>query len=188
MKLNHKIQIDIFEVFKSGKFEFIKPGQTKEWILNNFPDPDDFEAGKTLQTADFWKYGDIDFYFRGDHLIQIFTDHINSLDGGENITIKKWILDEPKNLSLQFVIQNLIREQISFVVMHHSLEYHSQISLGLVKSCVHLNFQPIDSEVSNRFDILDKTDKKRIDPNTYELCSITLMDNVAFKTAYNRNL
>lgn len=188
MKLNHKIQVDILEVFKSGKFEFIKPGQTKEWILNNFPDPDDFEAGKTLPTADLWSYGDIDFYFHGGHLTQIFTDDIDTLDGGEKITIKKWILDKPNTLSVQFVIQNLISTRVSFLVKHHLLEHVSQTSVGLVESCVHLNFQPIDSEVSKRFDELDKSDKKRINPNTYVLCSITLMNNEEFKKAYNTNL
>lgn len=184
MKLNHNIQIDLLEVFRSGKFEFIKPGQTKAWILNNFPDPDDYEAGKTLQTANFWKYGNIDFFFHEDRLTQIFTDYIDSVDGGENINIQKWIFDKPKTLSVQFVIQSLVRERISFLIRHHLGEHICQTSIGLINSCVHLNFQPADSDTTNTAESNNSV-RKCIDPNTHQLCSITIMDNEEFKTAYN---
>jgi len=45
----------LLELFKTGKFVFIKIGQSKNWILNNFPYPDDFEAGKTLETSEIWR-------------------------------------------------------------------------------------------------------------------------------------
>ena len=57
MKLKTPIEIDFLGFFKTGKFDCLKLGQSKEWILNNFPNPDsrfDLESEKIrlrLKTA-----------------------------------------------------------------------------------------------------------------------------------------
>lgn len=186
MKLNHKIQIDLLEVFKSGKFEFIKPGQARGWILNNFPDPDDYTAGETLLTSDIWRYGNIEFHFHEDRLIHIFTDYITSLDGGENIEIKKWILEESVPLTVQFVTQRLISERISFLIRHHGGNI-CETSIGLPASCVDLHFAPAERDVAD-FAPWHEFDRKLIDPNDHELYSITLKSRDEFEVAYNIKL
>ncbi|EHH6118450.1 hypothetical protein J8O47_002069 [Listeria monocytogenes] len=40
MKLNKPVEIEMETFIQKGEFDCIKIGQTKEWILNNFPDPD----------------------------------------------------------------------------------------------------------------------------------------------------
>ena len=40
MQLPRPISIDMLDFLHDGRFDCIEPGQTKEWILNNFPDPD----------------------------------------------------------------------------------------------------------------------------------------------------
>ena len=40
MQLPRPISIDMLDFLRDGRFDCIEPGQTKEWILNNFPDPD----------------------------------------------------------------------------------------------------------------------------------------------------
>jgi hypothetical protein len=42
MKLPTKIPIDMREVCRTGRFDCLRIGQTKELILSNFPDPDGF--------------------------------------------------------------------------------------------------------------------------------------------------
>lgn len=39
MILKEPIEIDFVEFFKTGKFDHLKLGQTKDWILTHFPDP-----------------------------------------------------------------------------------------------------------------------------------------------------
>ncbi len=79
MKLNCKLELNILDFFKSGIFDFIKLGQSKDWILANFPDPDDFGMGKDLKSAAIWRYGNIEFYFSNEILVMIFSDYINQL-------------------------------------------------------------------------------------------------------------
>ena len=55
------IHIDFLEFIKTGRFNCIKLGQKKDYILNNFPKPnnvwnDESENG-------IWLYGNIEFHF-----------------------------------------------------------------------------------------------------------------------------
>ena len=50
MQLPRPISIDMLDFLHDGRFDCIEPGQTKEWILNNFPDPD----GKCRIADDIW--------------------------------------------------------------------------------------------------------------------------------------
>jgi len=58
MVLSHPITINLLTFFKTGKFDYLKLGKTKEWILNNFPDPDgDFEKEEYLKNhVNIWQY------------------------------------------------------------------------------------------------------------------------------------
>lgn len=182
MKLNHKIEIDLLEVFKTGKFDYVKIGKTKDWILNNFPEPDDFEAGTTLETATFWSYGNIEFYFQGDHLIQIYVDNIDSLGGGPKLSLKKWIINEPEKLKLHYVIEHLANERIDFNVKHLIREHISQTSIGLPLSGTYLNFQP---EYTNHAENELKNSKKLISPYEHRLQSISIIDKEEFQRVFN---
>ena len=97
MKLKEPIEIDFLEFFKTGQFDFLKLGQTKEWILNNFPDPDGNIDKKTLLKVkgfDIWTYGDIELHFKNKILFLIYSDYWYEwkLEGGKNLKLKKWIL------------------------------------------------------------------------------------------------
>lgn len=114
----HKIPIDMFEFLKMGKFDYIEIGQTQAWILNNFPDPDDFN-GKLL-ARDIWRYGMFEFNFSEHKLTHIFSDHFQhdrygkQFNAGNTIDINPWIFAYPKQLTLQFVMQELTKHQIDF--------------------------------------------------------------------------
>lgn len=61
MKLNHKINIDLKAFILNGKFDFVELGQTQEWLVQNFADPDDqADMGNQI---DIWRFGSIEFHF-----------------------------------------------------------------------------------------------------------------------------
>ena len=78
MKLAEPIKIDLLSFIKTGKFDCIKLGKTKEWIIHNFPDPDGFS--KEIYDCRIWLYGNIEFHFRKDAtLFLIFSDYIDTM-------------------------------------------------------------------------------------------------------------
>ncbi len=68
MQLQHRITIDLLEFIQSAKFDYIKLGQTKEWILNNFPDPDGLQDSAEVYDNPIWWYGNIELHFNGQEL------------------------------------------------------------------------------------------------------------------------
>jgi hypothetical protein len=109
MKLNKQIEINILDFLKYGKFDYIKLGQTKEWILNNFPDPDDY-------SKNIFKYGDIEFHFKDGILFLIFSEYFSNLklDGGKNINIINWIFNTLNELTLINIIKLLNENGINY--------------------------------------------------------------------------
>ena len=183
MRLQHKIEIDLLDVFKTGNFDCVKIGKTKEWILNNFPAPDDYEAGNSFDLAGFWRYGNIEFYFDEDRLSQISTNYIDTLDGGEGLHIKKWIFAEPEKLTLQYVLQHLIKERIGFQVRYKIGTYLCHTTIGLLDAGVDLIFQPIEEEVED----VEKwytVDQKLIDPNNHMLMRVEIVDQTRMIAFY----
>ena len=156
MKLNNKIEIDFLEFFKTGKFDYLKLGQTKEWVRNNFPDPDHKEFEHNI-----WQYGNIELHFYEDELFLIFSDYLQVLSGGKSLELKKWILDTPDLLTLEYVISKLNEEKIDFTKVHHKI----------CKNVIEITIT--DSNVQLTFIDYDEAD---INPNQYMLSSFGLMN------------
>lgn len=163
MKLSHKIEISLLDFFKSAKFDYIKLGQNKAWILNNFPDPDDFSSDFLSTKSPIWCYGNIEFHFHEDNtLFLIYSDYISTLDGGPNLALDKWLLEDYTQLTLLNVQSKLNEAQIN---------YHTRIGEGtvrlLLKSGVELMFSNEEAE-----DIKN--------PNRFHLSAFSLFKGQAF--------
>lgn len=158
--LPNKIEIDILDFIKTGKFDYLKVGQTKEWILNNFPDPDDIGIGDTIMNAKIWFYGNIELHFDKEELFLIFTDNIDDLDGGQNLKLNKWILNDRNSLTLSNFIDKLNIERIDFSkkTEKSDLEY---VRLNISKSNVQLTFTDEENRLTN--------------PNQFKLSSFSLL-------------
>lgn len=114
----------MFEFLKFGKFDkfdFIELRQNKEWILKNFPDPDDFDSATFLKPSiNIWQYGKFEFHFSNNQLYMIFSDHFQSdfkgekFNAGENIELQPWIFENPSQLTLNFIMQIFVKEDIDF--------------------------------------------------------------------------
>jgi hypothetical protein len=175
-----KIEIDILNVFKTGVFHNLKGGETREWIMYNFVEPDYVVDGETWKDSNFWRYGNIDFFLEDDKLKEICVRSLNPLIGGKSFKINKWIIKEPEKLTVKFVIEKLLSERIDFTIMHTVKQYQCQASIGLIKSSVFLIFQPKQPEESEcHFDWVDHK-MRLINPNDYILGGFSIFENLNY--------
>ncbi len=152
------VEIDFFEFFKNGIFDYIKIGKTKEWILNNFPNPDNFyNYGGTNLLSDkctIWTYGAIEFHFDRNELYLIWCDNLPDLKDTSNIRLKKWVLDDLSKLTLSFVLNILNTEQ-----MNYKIKFNDNLKNAVIyieKSNVELWFQSLEEiiETPNNYKMI----------------------------------
>lgn len=118
MKLSHPIDISFRELVLKGKFDFVEPGQTKEWLEQNFADPDsksDMGHGFFI-----WLYGNLEFHFEGDRLFMLWCDYLDDINLGEAIRFDKWILENAAAQSASAVFNLLIGEGADLQVRRQS--------------------------------------------------------------------
>ncbi len=138
MKLQNKIEIDILDFFRTGKFDCIRLGQSKEWILNNFPNPDNFNDDFLNSKINIWTYQSIEFHFdKSNKLFLIYSDYLEDFNGGKNLKINKWILSDFSKLSLANTLTELNKEEIDYCKSSDGfsvkLELESGVILGFSK-------------------------------------------------------
>ncbi|MDR1198663.1 MAG: hypothetical protein LBK94_06580 [Prevotellaceae bacterium] len=153
MRFDKKIEINIFDFFKYGKFGYIKLDQTKEWVLNNFPDADSQYENKPF---DILKYGNIEFHFHKNILFLIFCEEFDNFNGGKSLIIDKWILEKPNELKLLNVLEKLNENNIDYEKKEDSLGIKLKLESG-----VELTFENIN-------------DIENLNKNHYELTTFGL--------------
>ena len=136
MDLKKPVDVDLFKFVIKGEFDYIETGQTKEWILNNFPDPD--QIGDMGHGLYIWLYGNIEFHFDKEILFAIWCDNFTKLNAGKNINLNKWIFDNVKKLTVSKMINILNRNKLNFTLVH---KYESVI-IRILDSGVDLYFSP----------------------------------------------
>ncbi|WP_108870043.1 hypothetical protein [Aquimarina aquimarini] len=136
-----RIEIDVLEFFKTGKFDNLKLGQTKEWILNNFPHPDNYGDDFLSEKVNIWTYGGIELHFEKGKLYLIYSDYWyeGKLDSGYQLKLNKWIFEDISKLNLLYVLTKL---------NEHDIDYKKKAdNLGVLlrlKSGVELTFENIN--------------------------------------------
>jgi hypothetical protein len=175
MILATPIEIDLLTFFKTGKFDYLKLGQTKEWIINNFPDPD--EVYTNSYDSPIWFYGDIELHFnKTGELFLIFSDHIGTLQGGNSLRLSKWILNEPEKLTLEYVLHYLNQERIDYKVVHGTLSSsYTSASINIIKSGVSLNFS-LPEKVNEDYEVYLQRSKTE-NANSFLMHSFSLTNN-----------
>ncbi|MEH0155456.1 hypothetical protein V6R21_15015 [Limibacter armeniacum] len=114
MKLKQKVVIDFKEFLTTAKFDYLKIGDTKEWVLNNFPDPDSFDEYPDMIKDDIWRYGNIELHFHNEALFLIYSDYIQELNGGDSLDLKKWFLEDIQKLTLLDVISIFNKNHVDY--------------------------------------------------------------------------
>jgi hypothetical protein len=173
MQLKHRITIDLLEFIKTGKFDHIKIGQTKQWMLNNFPDPDDFQDSPDMHNNPIWRFGNIEFHFNKEELFLIHSDYIDTLDGGESLELKKWIFSEPQKLIFSYVLEQLNQQRINFKVEHQTFGELSAVNVTIIKSGVALGFSPPEGNEEEESELFLKRNQAR-DTNDFRLHGFSL--------------
>ena len=160
MLSTNPVQVNLFNFINNGEFANIKVGQTKEWIINNFPDPDYInDMGDNMF---IWQYGTIEFHFDGEMLFLIFCDNFHKFNAGKTIDLEKWIFKSTNHLTLEKVVKVLNKNKISFTLIHkESIEC---VIIKILASNVSLYFAMKDQ----------RCDFNRIDPNTLHFDSFSL--------------
>jgi hypothetical protein len=145
------VVVDLYDFVTNGIFDCIKIGQTKEWILSNFPDPDYTENGLHItKKGNIWTYGNIEFHFVDNILNLIFCDNFVSLDiltdkitdhwdAGRHIDLNKWIFVKANSLKCNEIMTILNQARINFSLFH-SPNLRSAV-IRILKSNVELVFE-----------------------------------------------
>lgn len=147
MKFNHKIKINLEEFITLGKFDCIEIGQTKEWILNNFPDPDDIMAGKSIDKSPIWRYGNIEFHFREDKLSMIFCDYIEEMYGGDSLDLDIFFLHELNSLTFSSILNKLTFLKVNYSIKHELSI--NQVILTITESNIYMAFERMNHQVND---------------------------------------
>lgn len=171
MKLKEKINIDFEEFFATGKFDFLKLGKTKEWVMNNFPDPDGFDEDPEVFNDDIWYYGNIELHFNEDELFLIYSDYINDLDGGDSLELEKWVLEDTNKLKLSDIIHVFNEIHLNFCKKKDNI-FHEMITLEL-DSGVSLTFQLKEDPEESNDEFIERC--KKTNQNEFQLSSFCLM-------------
>jgi hypothetical protein len=173
MTLTVPIDIDLLTFIRTGEFDYIKLRQTKEWIINNFPDPDD--TYKDNYDSPIWFYGNIEFHFNDNNeLFLIYSDHIDTLNGGQSLRLKKWIFDKPEELTIENVVGHLAKERINYKLEFGTLsDGYTSAAIESLTSGVKLGFNLPENDEEDYGQYLERL--KSADSNLYRLYSISLM-------------
>ncbi len=150
------IEIDLFNFFATGKFDYIKPGQTKEWLRYNFPiKVFDSDMGNQMS---IWQFGNMELHFDKDMLFMIFCDYLSDISAGRKIRLHKWILEDIDSCTLQFVIRKLNEKHLDFSLKHD--QNLNSVTLMIQSSKVQLHFESL---------VNDDYEKITENPNDYQL-------------------
>jgi len=141
MKLKQPIEIDFLEFFKTGKFDYLKLGQTKEWIINNFPDPDCYDSDFLTEEVNIWTYGGIELHFKNKELYLIFSDYWyeGKLADTKDIKLNKWFFEDISKLNLLYVLTKLNEHNIDYKKKTDNLGVLLRLTSG-----IELTFENID--------------------------------------------
>ena len=153
------IQINLRDFFLKGQFDSVKIGQTKDYIINNFAQPDDdSDMGYNMR---IFSYGCIEFHFEFDVLFLIWCDNLTYLKNTKSIKFDKWIIKDLAKMTLPNVLKILNSEKSNY-----SVKFDEKLKNAIIKikpSNVNLWFEPMKEENDEN-------------PNNYKLIAFGLSD------------
>lgn len=174
MKMARKIPIDMRDVLRTGRFDCLQIGQTKEIILHNFPDPDAWggssEQSVIIEGSPIWRYGNIELHFDGPRLFLIFSDYLDELQGGESLAVDPWFLHRPEKMTLLEVIRTLNDERIDFTKKTRNHGESEDVTLVLA-SGVALQFDRRAPTMRS----FEQPEGPVVDPNEMRLSCFSIM-------------
>jgi hypothetical protein len=140
------VEVDLFEFIKTGRFDYVELGQTKEHIRRNFCAPDDASADDAI-----WRYGGMEFFFdETGRLYMIFADGFRGgeIRDGENLKLRNlWRFKKPIELDPVIFMRALLAEGMDFSVAHKP--ELNKIECFITQSGVTLDFDADEENEKN---------------------------------------
>ena len=108
----------LLEFARTGAFAGITIGHSRRQVESILGLPETWGMPPSpIESAEIWKYGDIEFYFHDDELWMIFTDTFEILTGGPSMNLNPWIIRYGMH---QHDFEAALRkEQITFTCAHN---------------------------------------------------------------------
>lgn len=163
MKNKRKKEVSLLDFVKNGALDNVQIGQTKQWIFNNFCDPDEVYYTSEEAIYSIAAYGSLELHFERENdeelLFLIFSDGFNAVRStnkkrlstefcdGKNLIFKKWIFDSARKLNLKYVIEVLLKNNIDFKT--NTRPELSTIELRINNSKVVLHFETDEKNTDN---------------------------------------
>ena len=145
-----KVNLDFLEFIKTGKFGFLKLGETKTEIENQGFPPEDWINGKSKETSKIWRYGNIELHFNERNKLNgIFTDYVSEISGGESISISNWwiLSNKKESPSLLRTIKELNSLNFNYTKTTLNVGYiELKLSNGVYFSFHHPNENPNEEQ------------------------------------------
>lgn len=177
MKINHKIKIDLLDFIKTGKFDHLKLGMSKEEVLRVFPEPEYWGTEKKYRLDPVWLYGNFELHFQDENLFMIFNDYVDSLDGGLILEIDPWIFKPDQKIRISDFINSLIAEKIDFTKTTNIVD---QVILSGIGTDIQITFDRTENQDEELMKIEDrekyKAAQKNLDPTQFELVAFCKID------------
>lgn len=140
------IEVHLLEFFKTGVFDCLRFGETKEYLYHNISNPSNCTHKNEFYQNNIWVYGDLELWFEGDFLQHLFADWHKGLDFGNAFKVDTWILQENAHPTLETVIRELNAEGMDYAkntMPTSTPNIPLGIDLMLNPSKVKLSFHPI---------------------------------------------
>ncbi len=137
------LRVSLREFARTGAFGSVMPGTVRSDVFRLLGQPSDWGLPpKKLNTAEIWKYGDIEIHFFRDSVWMIFTDYFDVPRGGDSFELDPWILRAGLDCD---AFQNALNaSNISFILQpnRHNIDEKDIITAGRV----YFTFREKDNE------------------------------------------
>jgi len=145
--MKNPIKINLKDFFLKGQFDIIKVGQTKEWILNTFIEPDDdSDMGNDFSII---RYGWIELHFDRDKLFLIWCDSLPDIKNSNLIKYDKWILTRLSEMTFEETQKTLNLESVNYLVKFDTES--KNVIIKIKYSGINLWFNPETEKLNKDF-------------------------------------
>lgn len=154
MKRRSNKIISLFEFIKTGKFDIVELGLSKEQIINLFCKPDNKNDMKNNMSI--WNYSTFELHFYKDNLMALWCDNLSYLKNPhkKQFRFDKWVFSRPKLLTFSYFCSVLKKEQIGYKAYETFFKYSNNhladnIILYIDNTNVHIYFEDTDDTATS---------------------------------------
>lgn len=116
------VEFSLRQLIVEGQLAGVRPGDSRDRVRELLGVPGDWGAGKRVDVAGIWRYGNFEVHFDGAVAWMLFTDYLDALDAGPGRRLDSWFVTPGNVPSPAAVLEHLRAEQIPFVIERDVLD------------------------------------------------------------------